>query len=207
MFARPTLRMEEAEVKNAPKRELIALVLFLPFLYSGTLPGAQGQKSRETAIPVTLSVCEALAHAAKYDGKIVRIRDRVVGSDEFSAFRSEDCPHILITDGKIWPSQIVWTMTDNVDQILHPVDFRFDWESQKNLQKKWQELSKRVPDRCITVMYTGMFEVWSKSKARKPSRDGWVEFSGFGHLNGWGAQLVLKSADEVAPIPNCSATK
>jgi hypothetical protein len=39
----------------------------------------------EAAIP-TLTVCEALSHASEYDGKMVRIRGPVYGTDEGTWF-------------------------------------------------------------------------------------------------------------------------
>lgn len=154
----------------------------------------------------TIDVCEALSHPEKYDGKMVHLRDRVYGTMEGAAFVGEGCPGIFVTEGKIWPSGVAWTMPTNLMFILHPVDFSFDWASSKRLQKKWAKLHKHFPDRCIAFTYTGMFESWSKEKARKTDRGGHVwEFDGFGHLNGAPAQLVLKSADDVAPIPNCKA--
>lgn len=177
---------------------LLSALMALASVSSGLTPPSEATES----VP-TLTVCEALRHRAEYDGHIVRIKDRAVGTDEYSGFISDACPGILVTDGKVWPSSIAWTMPTSKDMILHSVDFQFDEESQKRMIKKWVELSKRVPDRCIKVTYTGMFEVWSRSKARTPWKDGWRELPGFGHLNGWGAQLVLKSADDVSVIPNC----
>jgi hypothetical protein len=163
-----------------------------------TLP----QQKVEEKLP-TLTVCEALTHAKEYDGKMVRVRGRISDTMEWTAFRGEDCPGALIIDGKEWPSSIVWTMPDDVDMIIHPVHFTFDQASQKELDKKWEVMKGTVKRSCVAVTYTGMFEVWSKAKARKPVRGGWTEFPGFGHLNGWGAQLVLKSADDLEPIPKC----
>ena len=147
-----------------------------------------------------LTVCEALGHASEYNGKIVQIRDRVYGSMETAGFSGTDCPGIFVTEHKKWPSEIVWTMPTERDFILHPVDFSFDWPSRKSLDKKWVKLRKRLPDRCIVATFTGMFESMSHDKATK--RNGWV-IEGFGHLNGAPAQLVLKSADDASPLPNC----
>jgi hypothetical protein len=159
------------------------------------------------AVP-TLTVCEALSHGLEYDGKMVRIRGKVGSTSEGAAFLGEDCPGIYVTDGKVWPSGIAWTMPSaHSEFILHPVDFSYDWASSKRLRKKYKQLRKSVPDKCIEFTYTGMFEIWTKAKGRKPYRDGWLEISGFGHLNASPAQLVLKSADDAAAIPNCTGKK
>jgi hypothetical protein len=92
--------------------------------------------------------------------------------------------------------------------ILHKVDFTFDKASRKRIDRRWLQFRKHLSDKCITVSYTGMFESWSKEKARKTDPEGHVyEIPGFGHLNGAPAQLVLKSADDIEPIPNCKASK
>jgi hypothetical protein len=203
-------RPVKAKVKRIPKPYWISVlthqynsILLSALMVLASFSGGPAPPWQATEAVPTLTVCAALRHRTDYDGHIVRIRDRATGTDEYSGFISDACPGILVTDRKVWPSSIAWTMPRSKDTILHPVDFSFDEESQKQLTKKWVELSKRVPDRCIEVTYTGMFEVWSKSKARRPLKGGWQELPGFGHLNGWGAQLVLKSADDVSVIPNC----
>lgn len=164
---------------------------------------AQCWSGDAASIP-TLSVCEALSHASEYDGKMVRIRDRVVGTEEGAWFVGEQCPGIFVTEGKVWPSTIAWTMPSDLTFIIHGVAFDFDRESRKRIDSKWEKLREYLPDRCIAVTYTGMFERWSKQNSRKMDPKGTpYEISGFGHLNGAPAQLVLKSADDVGAIPGC----
>src|ERR1700694_960013 len=180
-----------------PQKEIASLLILISVFLSGSggVLGGQKQQHHEETVP-TLTVCQALSHGLQYDGKIVHIRDQVYGTDEGSWFLGEDCPGIYVTDGKTWPSQIAWTMPTQLTFILHPVDFSFDWEARKKLESKWEELGKRLPDKCIAVTYTGMFEIWTKETSRKKSGDGFIEIPGFGHLNGAPAQLVLKSADD-----------
>ncbi|MFI5103537.1 MAG: hypothetical protein ACHP79_01320 [Terriglobales bacterium] len=186
---------------------VLALCGSYVFLSAQALRNSKDADSNKAAVP-TLTVCEALTHASKYDGKIVRVRDRVAATDEGASFLGEDCPGIFTTDGKIWPSAIAWTMPSQSHFILHSVDFRFDWDSGKRVDKKWEQLRKHFPDRCIAVTYTGMFESWSPDKAKKTYANGMtVEIPGFGHLNGAPAQLILQSADDVSPIPNCKSKK
>jgi len=172
------------------------------FVVASSALGQASSMDKET-IP-TLTVCDALSHPEKYDGKMVRIRDQVRSTDEGAAFVGDTCQGIFVTDGKVWPSGIAWTMPTDLIFILHPVNFSYDWAASKRLRKRWSKLHKRFPDRCIAVTYSGMFESWSKEKARKTDLKGQkYEFEGFGHLNSAPAQLVLRSADDVAPIPNC----
>ena len=178
---------------------LLALVLF-----SGWIGlRSQTKKSFGVSLP-TLTVCGALSHANQYDGKLVRIRGRVLSTGEATGFVSEDCPGVLVTDGRIWQSAIAWTMPTDRMFIVHPVNFKYDWDSSKRLKAKYHRLHKHLPDECIELTYTGMFEVWSVTNSKKTDSKGTpYEIPGFGHLNGAGAQLVLKSADDAMPIPNC----
>jgi hypothetical protein len=187
---------------------MILLILMIILLgASATVHIENVNDQTEAAIP-TLTVCGALSKAARYDGEIVQIRGRVYGTDEGTWFLGEECPGIYVTEGKVWPSTIAWTMPSDLTFIIHPVHISFDRTSGPRIQKKWEQLRKHLPDRCIAVTYTGMFESWSKEKAIKTDPKGHVyEFAGFGHLNGAPAQLVLESADDVEPIPNCKVSK
>jgi len=179
--------------------------MFLTVLNCGLTFGQKGRGNTLPAIP-TLTVCEALSHASEYNGKMVQIRDRMVGTDEGAGFFGESCPGVFVTEGKVWPSAIAWASPN--ESILHRVDFSFDWESSKKLHEKWHRLRKRLPDRCIAVSYTGMFESWSPEGSKWTDPRGTVvRIPGFGHLNGAPAQLVLKSADAVEEIPDCARPK
>jgi hypothetical protein len=175
----------------------------------GIYPGARGYAGPRADSGIrTLPVCEALAHSAQYNGKIVRIRGRVFGTDEGTWFVSNDCPGVFVTDGKVWPSNIAWTSPEDLTFILHPVDFTFDKNSLKRIDSRWRRLRKQFTDKCLEVTYTGMFESWSKDGATKRDPKGHkYRINGFGHLNSAPAQLVLKSADDVTPIPNCKPGK
>jgi hypothetical protein len=186
------------------KEKEVMLRIGLIIIVIGTASlSAHGQKNHRPTVP-TVTVCEALLHAPHYDGKIVRIKGQVVATDEGAGFVG-DCPGVFVTDGKMWPSAIAWTNPSESFFVLHPVTFTFDMASRQRLQKKWEQLRKRLPDRCIAVTYTGMFESWSKDKASKTDPKGHVyQIPGFGHLNAAPAQLVLKSADDVTAIPTCN---
>src|SRR5258706_1418066 len=78
-------------------RIIIGLALAVPqsMLYDGAV-----------TTPGSLSVCQVLANPIRYDGGIVRIRGKVVGTDEGAWLSSDDCPGIFNTDGRPWPSLI-----------------------------------------------------------------------------------------------------
>jgi hypothetical protein len=184
------------------KEKVILCIPFIIFAYLGAFATRETQQQTE---PTVLTVCEVLSHASKYDGELVSIRGKTFSTGEAGGFVGEQCPGVLTADGKSWPSVIAWTMPTDALSIIHPVDFKYDWASDKALDKKYHQLRKRhVPDSCIQYTYTGMFERWAATSSRKTDARGTpYQILGFGHLNGAGAQLVLKSADDATPIPNC----
>ena len=194
--------------KETMMSRLVVLALCVSYVcLSAQALRNKDEDSNRADVP-TLTVCQALAHASEYDGKMVRIRDRVLATDEGTSFFGQECPGIFTSSGKVWPSVVAWTMPTESGFIFHSVNFRFDWESGKRVDKEWERLRKQFPDRCIAVTYTGMFESWSPDKARKTYTNGTtVEIPGFGHLNGAPAQLILQSANDVSAIPNCKRKK
>ena len=122
-------------------------------------------------------------------------------------FTSDECPGILTTGKHIWPS-IIWFSTPSMPtpNRLHPIDFQLDSESEDRVEAKYRALKGRTPDRCIVWTYTGLFETrrnWSDAQAIDVNGDP----LGFGHLGKAPGQLIAKSADDVAVIPNCTAGK
>ena len=153
--------------------------------------------------PPTVSVCEVLAQPLQFDGLFLKIRDIVRGTNEGSWLVGDDCPGVFVTEGHVWPSLISLEAPGNPFQ-LHPVDFQFNFESQQKLAMKYEQLKRRVGEDCIAWTYTGVFETrknlsGAEAKTIDPSR-----LRGFGHLNAAPGQLILKSADDVTAIPNCT---
>lgn len=185
-------------------------LLFLVLLSAPTVNGITYEQAQDTTPIPLLTVCQVLSNPTSFDGKIIQVQGRVVTTDEGSAFIDDSCRSTFQAGGKLWPTAISWTMPSAycrshscVPDILHPIHFSYDWNSDKRVKKKYKKLRNRVPERCIEFRYTGMFEVWSKEAARRAYKNGWIERSGFGHLNSAGAQLILKSADSVSAAPHC----
>jgi len=161
-------------------------------------------KKKETSTLRILTVCEILSNPLEYDGQLIRIRDATRGTSEGGWFVGDDCPDVLVTEGHVWPSLISLEVPGNPFQ-LHAVDFSYDFASQDRLMPKYKQLKRRVSQDCIEWTYTGVFETrrnWDGPEAKTidPSR-----LRGFGHANAAPGQLILKSADDVTAIPNCTA--
>jgi len=156
-----------------------------------------------------LTVCEVLSGPLKYDGRIITIRDTGGGSDEGAWLASSACPGVFTTGGYQWPSTIALETPALAPRFrLHPVDFEYDQAAAKRFERKYRRLRKRLPDGCLAFTVTGLFETrtdWSPFKRVFPNGT-WM-YIGFGHLNGAPAQVIVRSYDDVEPIPGCSAKR
>jgi hypothetical protein len=164
---------------------------------------AQTEKKETSNLPI-LTVCEILSNPLQYDGKLIRIRDVIRGTDEGSWFVGDQCLDLFVTEGHAWPSLISLAVPGNPLQ-LHSVDFKYDFASQNRLTSKYGQLKRRVSGDCIAWTYTGVFETrknWAGAEAKTIDP---LRLRGFGHLNAAPGQLLLKSADDVTAIPNCTA--
>lgn len=160
--------------------------------------------------PPMLTVCEALSHPDLYDGRMVHVTGRVVGGNEGAWMEGDGCPRAYQTEGYAWPSVIsLQRPSAHPDAThLHATDFVFDLESERTLASKYRKLRRRVAAECVSFTYTGLFETrldWSDY--RRVFASGRVEFIGFGHLSSAPAQLILRSKDDAAQIPNCKPKK
>jgi len=163
-------------------------------------------KPQEAAPSRVLTVCEVLSAPLKYNGRMVTIRARIEGTSEGTWLIGDDCPGVFVTEEHVWSSSIFLGMPTMPAQLrLHQVDFQYDWDSGSRTNAKAEDLRKSVPDRCLMVSFTGMFETrtdWSHAKAVYPN--GTWKYLGFGHQGGSPGQLLIKSEDDVEAVPGCT---
>ncbi len=165
---------------------------------------ATAQAVRPEAAPKIVTVCDVLSKPLQFNGTMVTIRSRLTGTDEGVWLIGRECPRALVTAQHIWPSEIALESPNPRLHHLHPIDFQLDAESERRANARYGELKTQVPGRCIVWTYTGLFETrtnWSESKA--VYSDGTTKFMGFGHLSEAPGQLIIKSVDDVAAIPDC----
>jgi len=111
-------------------------------------------KGRDGAIPV-LTVCEVLSAPQRYNGRTVRVRGMLSGTDEGAWFYSNSCEGAFTTADHIWPSVI---------SLARPplsLGFKFDKDSERRLPAKFKRLRKSAPETCMLftkITYTGIFE-------------------------------------------------
>ena len=161
------------------------------------LPARSKPEQPMTENAPVLTVCQVLSNAFLYDGKFIRIRDRVVSTEEGSWLKSDQCPGVFKTDDYVWAS-MVSIAAPGLPLQIHPVDFEFDAASQRRVDLAHDKLTRSVPEKCIQWTYAGVFETrreWTMMRNGKPR--------GFGHLNAAPAQLISKSVDGVSPIDGC----
>lgn len=166
-------------------------------LLASTAFGAQPPRTVEASSKLLLSVCDVMADLLHYDGKLIRIRGRVVGTGEGSWLKGFDCPGVMKTDGYVWDS-LISLEYPGYRQQLHRVDFEHDFGSDQRIEKTYRRLRRKLPDACLAFTYSGLFETrkeWHKMMDGTPR--------GFGHLSRAPSALIVKSADDITPIPGC----
>jgi hypothetical protein len=183
-------------------------ISFVLFVLCSVLPAQAGDQGGNPS--GVLTVCEILSMPSSYDGKLVTIRERVSNTDEGAWLEGIKCPGVFVTDGVVWPRSIWLQYSDSRVTRLHQPDFSKELilRSEYIAERKYVQLKRRVPDRCIVWTYTGMFETkqnWSSAKVTY--HDGTSRFIGFGHLGDAPAQLLIRTVDAVSELPNCAASK
>jgi hypothetical protein len=169
---------------------------------------AQTQTPRAAASHV-LTVCDVLSAPLKHNGHVITIRGRVEGTDEGAWLVGGGCPGVFTTGEYVWTSAIYLAMPTIAAPLrVHPVNFKFDWESRRKTDAKYEELRRSAPAECLEFTYSGLFdtrEEWAGAKLVYPN--GTWKYAGFGHLGDAPGQLLLKSEDDVTVVPDCKATK
>lgn len=179
-------------------RSLTALWILLHFLP----PAASAQESP----PPAITVCQVLLEPLQYDGKLISVKGRSVGTNEGEWLVEDNCPGAVVTGDYVWPSAIATLFPAKGSRVqIHQVDFEFDQRSQRSYNKKYEKLKRRARKECIVSVFTGVFEThhdWSKVK--KIYSDGTYKYFGFGHLSEAPGQLILKSKDDVETLSGCA---
>jgi hypothetical protein len=140
--------------------------------------------------------CSLLKDPYRYDGQMVHVRARTTGTSEGVWLDGAECPRVFVTDGHVWDSIISVAYPGNYG--VHPVDFDLDEQSKRRIKLKYERIPKPLHPECLEWTFTGLFETkrnWTYGIDGAPI--------GFGHQGGAPAQLIVKSEDDVAVIPNC----
>jgi hypothetical protein len=143
----------------------------------------------------TLKVCHVLSDLNNYRNRDVQIRGEWVQTDHGMYIRGK-CNRPLQTGAHRWPSSI-WLQLPWLEEE-ETVDFTAD----RNVLEKAQRQAGRLllrsrPGTHVYATFIGRLQVRERLEVRKREYAG-PNGNGFGHLNAYPAQLVLRSIIEVS---------
>lgn len=175
--------------------------------------------------PIQTSVCEIVRDPARFNGKIIQLRAIVDTGLEWSVLRDESCPndtiHLAFGDDKHpslrdraefayigspedvnYPASLQWHPNPPKPRLKLRQDSEFRTLA-KHLRKR-EDLKKSGCLHCpvykVVATVTGGFEASDGRLKALRDRDGRIRVArnGFGHLNGWDAQILLESVADVS---------
>lgn len=143
--------------------------------------------------PKTIGVCELLTDPLRYNGKMVAVRGRVVGTGEGEWLIGEGCSRTVETGGYKWPTSIWLATSYSYLDPLHEINFRRDETAFTKLRALLKAKGYDGSQRLV-VTYLGLFETYDDLASRVVKfPDGALKGAGFGHQNSSPAQLIIKT--------------
>jgi hypothetical protein len=148
-----------------------------------------GQTQNRPAI----HVCEVLRNLQKYRNLEISVRGEWVYTDHGMTLR-ESCDTPLTTSGHVWPNGIWLAYPWLRDEEEKPVDYKLDQRKMKAALRRAGKISGQV-----YATFTGKLQA-RESLTVFVSSSGPKGY-GFGHLNTWPAQIVIRTVDNVSSTP------
>jgi len=156
----------------------------------------RGQETQKT-----MTVCELLQDASKYNGKIIAIRGEYYVGGHGLYLRSTECDGILTTKGYRWPSSI-WISLTQSEYEERRMNFGHEIEAQFEIgaarQKQKQRAGRDATSEKVTLTFLGLFETRENLESavfRRP--DGSLVGIGFGQVPGAPGQLFIDSVKDI----------
>jgi hypothetical protein len=164
------------------------IILVTTALYVMLLPGLlTGQSS-------PLPVCKVLHDLQKYANRDIEIRGEWIHTDHGMFIRGK-CARALSTGDHRWSSavwlQLPWLETDE------PVDFTADRSALEKAQNEAGELTESSRGRAIYATFAGKLQVRQRLEIGR-RQYGVALGNGFGHLNAYPAQLIVRSIYKIS---------
>jgi hypothetical protein len=151
--------------------------------------------------PPLLSVCELLIHRNEFNGKMVSVRGAIEGTNEGAWLRSsQSCKYKLVTRGITWPNVISLEYPNN--ESPNPEDhanFDVDWNAINTVGVAIPNGFNRKTDQIVKT-YVGLFQTYPDLDRRLSSDKGDALKSGFGHLGGAPARILVKTVKDAAAV-------
>jgi hypothetical protein len=145
--------------------------------------------------PESFTVCEILRNLPKYADKDVEIKGEWIQTYHGTTVRAT-CAEQLRTGDHLWPNAI-WVQFPWLEEE-NPVDFTADKDG---LQRARNEGRKSSPDDVVLATFIGRLQARERLQVTR-RKDGTTVVNGFGHLNAYPAQLVVRSITRVTVRKN-----
>jgi hypothetical protein len=141
----------------------------------------------------TLSVCSVIAGLRGYANRIVTVLGQLESGPEQLFLRGEGCQSPFVTEGYTWPSTLLLRYPGGPDTPV-PLPFEADSPSIAAFQIALRQARARNELVVGCVQVTGMIQV-REDYFITTRPNGQKRGHGFGHMNAFPAQLVIKSVD------------
>lgn len=165
-------------------RSLIAAAILL-----GTALSAQTQEPQRKPRPY--SVCETLAQRLVLHGKLIRIRAKVQGAEEWVALHDPTCTEKIRVAGVDLPASIV---LEPLPASGYSLNGRTIHEDQPELARFEQVLAEKVKStgsaEGLWVVYEGIFET-KRELLTYDAGGGVRRADGFGHMGGFLSRFMI----------------
>ena len=133
-----------------------------------------------------------------YRGHIIEVRGVLYRSREIYALGGVDCPSTFVTAGLKWPTAIDLVYSTYTPRGEKRVDFSTDEVTMQSVNQKIRDQAKDGGE--IWVTFIGQLRVRRQYFVGRGG-DGKLHGNGYGHLSLYPAQLVIKTARDVAVHP------
>lgn len=140
----------------------------------------------------TVTVCEVLKGLNSYNGKMVAVRGEWVVGEEHNFLRAGDCSQKLITSGYVWPNAIHLVYPPS-PQAQTPVGFRLDERAMRRVNRAIEKQAKEHGAGSVWITFVGKLET-PESLQVADYGGGRLVPNGLGHLGGFPAQLIVRTA-------------
>ncbi len=131
------------------------------------------------------SVCELLANPQRFNGRTIKVRGIVEGGMEGSWLESDNCPERFYVGEYSLPKAISLSYRSEFG-VAAPRNMAHIERVDQQIQKKLRKMKSSV----LLLTHTGVFEARTAWKLLN-NGSGDKRLWGFGHLNGFPAQLVI----------------
>lgn len=142
-----------------------------------------------------LSLCAAMANPEKFDGKVIVIRAEYMSGDESTWLMDVKCVSALKLGDQEWPQKLhIWALEVS-GMSKYPVDFEPDRTGLARLSQVQRGLVASGARVMATI--EGQFQFYPLARGRFRGKERTL---GFGHLNGFPAQLVVKRVVDISVV-------